>query len=648
MRQGRIHHLLTDADRLLLAYRKPIIDGALQVYWSALVTMPSCVLFEETASYDGLGIPSLITKRAPSWGVREEILEAPGNIRCIAYAPNGKLMASVSGYLHHAPRVWDVVTGMGSMLRSEPDTDEIHDYRAMDYTSVAFSPNSQWLASGSRDCTVRLWDVVTASQLRVMTGHTGLVTCVAFSPDGTIIVSGSHDSTLRIWNAGTGSEQRAMTGHTARVNSLAFAPNGQIIVSASSDGTLRVWDIRTGTQLRVMEGDKDDFLCCVMFSPDGATIASGAKTGTIQLWSATTNTRQRALRGHNGAGSTWRGTLFETDEDGVLFFAFSPDSRSIVSCDGSGLARIWDVTTGIEKRTLKTGITAVAYSPDGNSIATGLPGGSIQIWDANTSVTAHPTPGGHKPEGCPIAISPDGLSIAYAWMDHTVQFWDALMGTKRHVTRTQGRVHSIAFSPDSRTVACGSSFGIVQLCNVQYEGRPLHWILGRHNSSEVKSVAFSPDGKSIISYSPGDGTARLWDVATGAERRILTRLVGEFDMTLVAFSANGKAIIARKTYGSGAVIGFWDLTTTQSDFTELTSPNERTPAFDVIYSSEQHRFEYDEDWITYSVGQDEPRYVCWLPQERRGELAYSGTKVCIGGQDRTITILEFSRTDILK
>jgi hypothetical protein len=70
MRDGRTHSLLTDVERLLLAYRIPIIQGALHVYYSALATMPSCLLLDETILHDGYGIPLLVTKRVPGWGVR--------------------------------------------------------------------------------------------------------------------------------------------------------------------------------------------------------------------------------------------------------------------------------------------------------------------------------------------------------------------------------------------------------------------------------------------------------------------------------------------------------------------------------------------------------------------------------------------------
>jgi WD40 repeat protein len=594
--------------------------------------MPSCLLWEETAPLDGHRIPMLVTKRAPGWGVRERILETESVPVCIAYAPHGKLIASISST--HFIRVWDVATCTSLHIMSVPDAEvDAGSY----FTSIAFSPNNQWIASASTDRTVRLWDVVTGSQRHVMRGHTSWVRCVAFSPDGTIIVSGSDDCTLRIWDVGTGAEQRAMTGHTAGVNSLAFAPDGQAVVSASSDGSLRVWEVLTGTELRVIEGN-GDVLCCIAFSPDGATIASGSLNGDLQLWSTTNGTEQHALKVINGVRS----------------FAFSPDGTSILSCDdGIGLAQIWDVTTGIEKHRLREDVHTVAYSPDGKSIGMGLGNDTIRIWDANISVSdaAHLIPEDHSRASIDsVTFSPDGVLIAFSSADQTVRIWDATTVTERLVMEAGDTVCSITFSPDNRTIACGQSNGAVQLRDAT-SGQKKCSMSGQH-ATEVDSVAFSPDGKSIVSYSSSNGIAQVWDVATGAEQHLLTRpgarhCESNIDIR-ITFSADGKTVILL----DGIVArGFWDLTLTQPEYAESTSSHEQTPTSDNFHGSKQHHFEGAwSPWICHSVGEEGSDALCWLPQGRRGVggFAYSGTRVCVGGEDGTITILDFSHVDILQ
>jgi WD40 repeat protein len=628
MRQGRIHTLLTDVERLVLLYRAPIIHSALHVYHSALATMPSCLLLEETAPDNSYGIPLLISKRAPSWGLRETIIES-GAAYGVVYSPNGKLIATVAG---SEVAVWDLATGT-TLYTWYPYHAEIH--------SAAFSPNGQCIGF-TEGSTLRVWDLVTGSQQCIMEGHLATATCIAFSPDSTTVVSGSQDHTLRVWDAATGVQRLVMTGYTALVNALAFSPNGQTIVSASDEGTLRVWDVLSGTELRVVDAASGR-LYCVAFSPDGATIASGASNGNIQLWSAASSFHQHTLGGHS---------------DGVRSFAFSPDGKSIVSCDGDGLARIWDATTGVEKRSLREDVASVAYSPDGKSIALGLWDGTTRIWDANIHATMHPSTDGHQSGISFVFFSPDGMLIASGSYNHTVRVWDVMTGAERHVMKFEDAVTSLAFSSDSRAIVCGQMHGTVQWWDVA-SGLGQSSKMDQHSDS-VQSVAFSPDCKSIVSYSYFDNTARVWDVVTGAVQHTLTRPVldgtGHNSYERAAFSTDGKAIILRNDFLT-IVLGSWDLTTTtQPQYAESTSPaHEPARAIDDLHAAEQrdiglqfYLHHYGSPWIQLDNGKEGPKDICWLPKEFRGEMTYSGTKVCVGGREGAITILDFSPVGLLQ
>ncbi|KAJ6553243.1 WD40-repeat-containing domain protein, partial [Mycena capillaripes] len=112
--------------------------------------------------------------------------------------------------------------------------------------SVAFSPDSKCIVSGSSDGTVQIWDLKTGVALgEPLVGHTGRVTSVSFSPDGKHIVSGSYDHTVRIWDIRAASV-RLLEGHIDLVLCVAFSPHGKQIISSSSDSTVHVWDVETG------------------------------------------------------------------------------------------------------------------------------------------------------------------------------------------------------------------------------------------------------------------------------------------------------------------------------------------------------------------------------------------------------------------
>ena len=147
-------------------------------------------------------------------------------------------------------------------------------------TSVAFSPDGKLLASGSRDQTIKLWDVASGQAVRTLTGHTDKVTSVAFSPDGKLLASGSDDETVKLWDVASGQEVRTLMGHTDFVTSVAFSPDGNLLASGSWDKTVMVWDVGTGEKIYTLKTHIDPEMVglgveTIAFSPDGILLALG-------------------------------------------------------------------------------------------------------------------------------------------------------------------------------------------------------------------------------------------------------------------------------------------------------------------------------------------------------------------------------------
>jgi len=124
--------------------------------------------------------------------------------------------------------------------------------------SVAFSPDGQTLASLSVDETVSLWDVASlhmasVQKVRRLPGHfSGLYEigpALSFSPNGLILASGSRDGTVRLWDVASGRELWSLKGHSNLVTSLSFSPDGRTVASGSLDTTVRLWNVASGREM---------------------------------------------------------------------------------------------------------------------------------------------------------------------------------------------------------------------------------------------------------------------------------------------------------------------------------------------------------------------------------------------------------------
>src|SRR5258707_60535 len=102
--------------------------------------------------------------------------------------------------------------------------------------------------------------------------HTESVQGVAFSPDGKTLASGSKDTTVKLWEVATGKERATLKGHTGSVTAVAFGRDVETLVSASADGSVRRWSTTTG-QERATYWGQTGFLLSLTVSPDGKTLA---------------------------------------------------------------------------------------------------------------------------------------------------------------------------------------------------------------------------------------------------------------------------------------------------------------------------------------------------------------------------------------
>lgn len=154
--------------------------------------------------------------------------------------------------------------------------------------SVAFSPDNRYAASGSRDYTIKLWDVNTGMEIHTFEGHSHSVKSVVFSRDGKYLLSGAVDNSLRVWDVNKGEEIRSFDMKFARndaYNSITLSADGKYVLSARIYGPVILWDYSTGAKISTLKtGSNGTTDIPIAFSPDGRFAATGQRGETIKIW----------------------------------------------------------------------------------------------------------------------------------------------------------------------------------------------------------------------------------------------------------------------------------------------------------------------------------------------------------------------------
>jgi WD40 repeat protein/serine/threonine protein kinase len=274
--------------------------------------------------------------------------------------------------------------------------------------AVAFSPDGLMLASGSKDKTIRIWDLATGKSLRTFPGDSSTIWSVTFDSNGGRLATGTGFWRVMLWDLKTGQLIRTLD-HAASVWSVAISRDGQLIASSSGDKTTKIWDATNGSLIYNLP-DHTDFVYSVAFSPNGKTLISGSKDKKITIVDVATGRLIKTLDGH---------------ADQVRSVAISPDGKTIVSGAYDETIKVWNLETGELIRSLKghsDDIVSVAVSPDGKFIASGSKDKTIKIWDLATGELLN-TLTGHSDEVYVVTFSPDGKIIASGSKDHTIKLW---------------------------------------------------------------------------------------------------------------------------------------------------------------------------------------------------------------------------------
>ncbi|MCB0061262.1 MAG: AAA family ATPase, partial [Caldilineaceae bacterium] len=480
----------------------------------------------------------------------------------IAFSPNGQILAC--GYADKAIRLWevsDIYAVETSQLRAAFLQKTLIGHEDAIF-AVAFSPDGVYLASGSGDGMIYLWQVSDGTIHQRLPGHHAGILTLAFNaaPQRNAkeplwqLASGGRDRVIHIWpithtvTAPIASSQQ-MIGHTDEIYSVAFHPEGAYLISGSGDHTVRLWSLTTGATEHIFT-DATDAILTVACSQD--TIVAAGNDHLIYRWQLQSGQRLLPFSGHIGA---------------VGAVAITKDGQTLASGSFDQSLRLWDLRQGQSIRTYyskRNGVRATALHPAEILFVNGGHDGTLALWHTYRQRTAPSHTILHTPRialepvvatnpHCGmfygLAFHPQNAYLVSVSEDGFIRFWTTA-NTIQCVEKIPGGIGALialAISPDGEWLAAGSANAKIVLYSLSRR-RITHILVT--TTPLVEALLFSPDSQWLYSTSEKNDVL-IWQTAALPQ--------DEFAVTSVAtphrrLSTTTNGVLALAVHPQGAYL----------------------------------------------------------------------------------------------
>jgi hypothetical protein len=285
-------------------------------------------------------------------------------------------------------------------------------------------------------------------------GHRSAITALSFAQDGRLLASGSRDGTVRVWNVRTGLEEVAPLETRSGVVTLAMVPAQSLVAAVLEDRRLVLWDFGPQRRIVHLEGPDRAPLRALAVSADGRWVAAGGARRIIHVWQARDGAPAIDCRPTTGR---------------VESLAFTPDASGVVCGTHKGRLELFDRDSGHLRWSIRPGfgrVTLLAAPSRWNGVLGGAPGGTIARWalaDGSEQQRYRPMPD----RLVSLAAAADGSLLLAGSVSGTACVHD--LGKNHEVALFEGHpgpVTAAAMASTGRIAATGAGDGGVRLWSV--------------------------------------------------------------------------------------------------------------------------------------------------------------------------------------
>ena len=356
--------------------------------------------------------------------------------------------------------------------------------------SVTWSPDSTKIASGSDDCTVKVWDIEAVGG-SWHTAHSGGVFAVAVSPDCKLAASTSYDKLVKVWDVLTNELQtQCQLTETESLLSVAWDPTGEWLAIGLSDGAVKIWSIVEGQvfTLRARCNGHTTGVISVAWSAEGSKIASGAKYGVQHSCGVATELTGGAIIWDVGSRTAWLENSNNQSEDQLVrvldsrmefnTVVWSPNGDTLLTVTRCKQVKLWNALGEDGKEVYLDpdigDLNCAAWSPNSERLALGHDN-FITTYSVTEQHSMRKLQGhlnfvkalAWSPCGC-MLVSGSGSSGRQSDSDNTIRIWNADSGVQIKLLEShKERVNSLAWSADGQRLVSGSRDHSVRVWDVR-------------------------------------------------------------------------------------------------------------------------------------------------------------------------------------